>query len=106
MGKNPKDFLTQRVALEGEDQLRWVGGFPSHVSPILLPSCDSLVHVLACDSSCSLHLSGYECPFLSNGFWFDWTYKLLQGSDGRVSFDWRTEGGRIAEVATVRAACA
>ena len=65
MGENLKGFPTQRVALEGEGQLRWVGGFPSHASRILLPSCDSLVRILACDSSCSLHSSGYECSFLS-----------------------------------------
>ena len=45
LGKNPKGFPTQRAALEGKDQLRWAGGFPSHVSLLLL-LCDPLVQVV------------------------------------------------------------
>jgi len=43
LGGNPKDFPTQREALEEEDQLRWVGGFSSHASLLLH---NSLVQVL------------------------------------------------------------
>ena len=45
LGENSKGFPTQRAALEGEDQLRWVGGFSSHASLLLLPR-NSLVQVL------------------------------------------------------------
>ena len=55
MGENPKDFLTQRVALEEEGQLRWVGGFSSRAS-LLLPLRDSLVRVFACDLISGLHV--------------------------------------------------
>ena len=47
-GRKPEGFPTQRVALEGEGQLRWVGGFPSRALP-LLPLRGSLVRVFACD---------------------------------------------------------
>ena len=42
LGGNPKGPPTQRVEPEGEGQLRWVGGFSSHASLLLL-LCDSLV---------------------------------------------------------------
>ena len=46
LGENPKGFPTQRAALKGEGQLRWVGGFSSRALLLLLLLCDSLVRVL------------------------------------------------------------
>ena len=46
LDENPRSFPTQRAALEGEDQLRWAGGFSSHASLLLLPLCNSLVRIL------------------------------------------------------------
>jgi len=57
LGENPKGFPTQRVAPREEGQRRWVGGFSTRASLLLL-LCDPLVRTLrvcllfACERMC------------------------------------------------------
>jgi len=97
LGKNPKGFLTQRVALEEEDQLRWVGEFSSHA--LFLQSVRLPGPSLACDPTRSLHVGWRD--FSTDrlfGFVFVFCMQTAFGSGGRVSLDRRTGDGRIVEV--------
>ena len=87
-----------------------MGGFPSRAS-LLLPLRDHVVQVVRvnlpavceCDSVLGRWAGvrfGLVACFLLRVMVF---YANCLGSGGRVSFFWRTEGGRIVEVA-VRAA--
>ena len=111
MGGNSRGFQTQRAALEGEDQLRWVGGFPSHTSLLRL-LCNPLVQVVRVNLFAVCMCDGaLRCWSVVR---FDLVVRFVLrvvvfhkqtafGSGERVNFYWRAEGGRNVEVA-VRAA--
>ena len=108
-----------RAALGGEDQLQRAGGSFSHASLLLLPLPNSLARILRMILFAVLRVGVCRVSFVSFfianwsfGFnlvdyfvfeviWFSHMRTAFGGSGGRVSLDWRMEGGRIAEVAAL-----
>ena len=108
-GESPEGFLTRRAALEEEEELRWVGGFSSHVS-LLLPR-NSLVQLLRV-TVFAVYTSGMKNLRCWSVVWLISRLDFVVVSRAQTAFgggrwvglDRRTEGGRIVGVAA-RVAC-
>jgi len=97
LGENPKGFPTQRVALEEEGQLRWVGGF-RHTHRFSFFAMRLLGPCLACDADCCLYAR--ECGVIrfpsllvSSDTWFGLTNRAIMSQSSRIQTALGVEGG-------------